>query len=88
MTLCMYEILFGKRGCGVKKKHKVYFASQNRGAELELCMFCKRLTAIGEQNTCEYYADGYDDNVCSGFLNTDNAHVCLEKALDYYHNRV
>ena len=61
----------------MKRKHIVEFSADGKTAELEMCVFCKNmhnLLAVGE---CSYYADGYDDNHCDGFVIVDDVSLRL-----------
>ena len=66
----------------MKRKHIVEFSADGKTAELEMCVFCKNmhnLLAVGE---CSYYADGYDDNHCDGFVIVDDVSLRLYEALE------
>ena len=66
----------------MKKKHTVGFAVGEKFADLELCVFCKRLKDLSIPGTCEHYSEKYEDCSCSEFIRTDDVPTRLFEALE------
>ena len=52
----------------MKKKHTVCFCDNGKSADLEICVFCKRMDDIGKPGECEHYSEKYDGCSCSEFI--------------------
>ena len=67
----------------MKEKFKLSFAdNEGRSADLELCVFCDRVTDIRNIGRCEYFADGYKDNKCHAFIRAEDTEKRINEALD------
>ena len=62
-------------------KHKVIFAVNDQYAELEMCMFCKRLPDICAPELCVHYEADYQGISCPGFEKVENVEESLLAAL-------
>ena len=56
--------------------------SEGRSAELELCVYCKRITNLHDIGKCEYFAEGYVGHKCVAFDSVDNVAERTLEALD------
>ena len=66
----------------MKEKFKLSFADNDgRSAYLELCVFCEKTADLNDIGKCEYYADGYEDNQCVAFVQTQNIERRIRDAL-------
>ena len=65
----------------MKKKHTVCFSEGDVSADLELCVFCKRMEDISRPGECEHYSEKYDDCSCSEFVKVDDVSTRLSEAL-------
>jgi len=66
----------------MKKKHTVCFCIGEQNADLELCVFCKRMEDVSKPGECEYYAEEYDDCVCSKFDKVEDVSQRLRDAVE------
>lgn len=66
----------------MKKKHTVCFCNNGKSADLELCVFFKRMEDIGKPGECEHYSEKYDGCSCSEFIKVDDVGKRLSEALE------
>lgn len=66
----------------MKKKHLVGFSSQDKKANLELCVFCQQLQNINRPEECVHYENDYEDVSCCGFVKVEDVSTRLIEALE------
>lgn len=66
----------------MKKKHTVFFSAGGKSADLELCVFCKRMKDISRPGECEHYSEKYEDCSCSEFVKVDDVSKRFLEAVD------
>ena len=72
----------------MKEKFRVHFRANGRTATVELCCFCRKVPDLKHPETCVHYADDYEDNECSGFVEVDDVGIRLHEALELAHESV
>ena len=66
----------------MKKKHTVCFSVGEKSADLELCVFCKRIKDLSSSGECEHYSEKYQDCSCSEFIRVDDVSKRLVEAVE------
>lgn len=67
----------------MKDKFRLSFNhSDGRSADLELCVYCKRVSDLHDIGKCEYFAEGYAGHDCIAFDRVDNVEKRTLEALD------
>lgn len=56
--------------------------SDGRSADLELCVYCKRVSDLHDIGKCKYFSEGYVGHKCVAFDSVDNVEERTLEALD------
>lgn len=62
-------------------KHVMKCSGWGKSAELELCVFCKKLKSLHVVGECEHFMDDYSGNNCTAFEKVDDVGVRFKEAL-------
>lgn len=62
-------------------KHIMGCAGWGKSADLELCVFCKKLKDLYVVGGCDHFMDDYIDNNCTAFEEVDDVAARYKEAL-------